>query len=497
MKIGKFLLRSFKLERPEMNQTEQNHSLNSGSESNHKMKQLWLDIRESIAGSQRDFTQGSIGRAILLLSIPMVLELVMESIFAVVDIFFVSKLGPDAVATVGLTESMLTIIYAVGIGLSMAATAIVARRTGEKDAEGASVAAVQAILVGFLVSTPIMVLGIFFAPQLLKLMGASESIVSSGYIYTAIMLSTNAVIMLLFIINAIFRGVGDAAVAMRVLWLANAINIVLDPCLILGLGPFPELGIKGAAIATSIGRGIGVIYQLYTLQKKSGRIHIAKKHMKVQFDVMKRLLRLSLGGIGQFIIATSSWVGLVRIMAVFGSEALAGYTIAIRIVIFSILPSWGMSNAAATLVGQNLGAKKPDRAEKSVWITAIINMVFLGLIAVVFISFPEFLVGIFTNEAQVIKIGSECLRVISYGYLFYAYGMIMIQAFNGAGDTTTPTKMNFFCFWLFEIPVAYALALPFGFNETGVFIAIVLAESLLGVVGIMLFRRGKWKEREV
>jgi putative MATE family efflux protein len=483
-----------------MDQEQNNPAKSLALESNQasgRLSQLWKDIRESIAGSQRDFTEGSIGRAILLLSIPMVLELMMESVFAVVDIFFVSKLGPNAVATVGLTESMLTIVYAIGIGLSMAATAMVARRTGEKDKEGASVAAVQAIWVGFVVSLPIMGLGIFFAPNLLQLMGASEEIVSSGYVYTAIMLGTNVVIMLIFIINAIFRGVGDAAVAMRVLWLANGINIVLDPCLILGLGPFPELGIKGAAIATSIGRGTGVILQLYTLQRKSGRIHIARNHMRLQIAVMKRLLRLSLGGIGQFIIATSSWVGLVRIMAVFGSEALAGYTIAIRIIIFSILPSWGMSNAAATLVGQNLGAKKPDRAEKSVWISAIINMIFLAGVGLVFIAFSEFLVRIFTSEPEVVSIGAKCLRVISYGYLFYAYGMIMIQAFNGAGDTATPTKMNFFCFWLFEIPLAYLLALQLGFDELGVYVAIVLAESLLGVVGVILFRRGKWKEREV
>ncbi|MFQ5675060.1 MAG: MATE family efflux transporter [bacterium] len=462
-----------------------------------KLNTILKDIREAVAGSQQDFTQGSIGRAILLLSVPMVLEMAMESIFAVVDIFFVSKLGSDAVATVGITESMLTIVYAIGIGLAMATTAMVARRIGEKNPEGASIGAVQAILAGIFISLPVSVTGILFAPKLLELMGASSAIVGSGNMYTAIMLGGNVVIMLLFIINSVFRGAGDAAIAMRVLWLANLINIILDPCLIFGLGPFPELGIKGAAIATTIGRGTGVLFQFYLLQRKDGRIRVFKDNLKIQFAVMKRLLRLSLGGIGQFIIATSSWIGLVRIMAVFGSEALAGYTIAIRIIVFSILPSWGMSNAAATLVGQNLGAQKPDRAEKAVWKTAMVNMVFLCAIGVVFNIFSEFLVRLFTDEPKVVAIGADCLRFISFGYPIYAYGMIMIQAFNGAGDTTTPTVMNFFVFWLIEIPVAYVLALSLGFNERGVYLAIILAESLLGIIGIILFRRGRWQKKVV
>lgn len=467
------------------------------SEPGNVLAGLWRDIRQAVAGSERDFTEGSIGRAILLLSIPMVLELAMESVFAVVDIFFVSKLGSDAVATVGLTESMLTIVYSIAMGLSVAATAVVARRTGEKDSEGASVAAVQAITAGFIVSVPIMFLGIFGSRILLQLMGLSASVITSGHLYTAVMLGGNVVIMSIFVINAIFRGVGDAAAAMRILWLANLINIILDPCLIFGLGPFPELGIKGAAVATLIGRGTGVIVQLYLLQRKGGRIHIARRHMKIRFHVMKRVLRLSLGGIGQSIIATSSWIGLMRIMAVFGSESLAGYTIAIRIIIFSILPSWGMSNAAATLVGQNLGANKPGRAERSVWISGFVNMVFLVGIAVLFFSSAEFLVRLFATEPKVVEIGAKCLRYLSLGYVSYAYGMVMTQAFNGAGDTATPTKINFLCFWLLEIPLACALALIFGLDEVGVFLSIIIAESALGLLGIVLFRRGKWKEKVV
>ncbi|UCH96522.1 MAG: MATE family efflux transporter [Candidatus Aminicenantes bacterium] len=464
---------------------------------NTKLKNLWEDIVEAVRGTDRDFTDVKLSRAILLLAIPMVLEMLMESIFAVVDIFFVSKVGSDAVAAVGITESVLTIVYSVGGGLGVATTAMVARRIGEKNAKGASTAAVQAIFAGLGVSLVISVPGVFFAKGLLRLMGASTGVVETGYMYTAIIIGSNGLIMLLFIINSIFRSSGDAAISMRVLWLANIINIILDPCLIFGFGPFPELGIKGAAIATALGRGLAVLYQFTLLFKGRGRVKINIKQFKINFKVMKRLISLSLGGIGQSLIATSSWIGLVRIIAVFGSEVLAGYTIAIRMIVFSLLPSWGLSNAASTLVGQNLGAKKPGRAERAVWVTGFSNMVFLGIIAVIFILFPEPLVRIFIKEAGVVTSGAGCLRFISYGYLFYAFGMVIVQGFNGAGDTATPMKINFFCFWLLEIPLAWVLALPMGLKEKGVYVAIVIAESVLTTVGILIFRRGKWKQREV
>ena len=461
------------------------------------MSRLWNDIIESIKGTEQDFTQGKIGRAILLLSIPMVLEMVMESVFAVTDIFFVSKLGADAIATVGITESLMTIIYAVGMGLSMATTGMIARRIGEKRPDKASETAVQSLILALISSVFIAIPGFLFSSEILKMMGGSQWVIIYGKNYAGIMLGANFVIMLLFINNAIFRSAGDAAISMRVLWIANIINIILDPCFIFGLGPFPKLGVAGAAVATTLGRSVGVLYQLYLLGNGRGRIRIHRRILVVRPKIILRLLTLSVGGIGQFIISTSSWVGLYRIMAVFGSEALAGYTIAIRIVIFSLLPSWGMSNAAATLVGQNLGARQPRRAEKSVWITGFINTGFLLIIALVFFSIPDQLVSFFTSDEAIKSVGIDCLRIISLGYVFFSFGMVMSQAFNGAGDTNTPTLLNFICFWLIEIPLAWILSRNLELNEKGIFLAIVISESLLGILGIILFRRGKWKLKEV
>ena len=458
---------------------------------------IWSSIREALRGSHQDFTAGSLNRAILLLAIPMILEMVLESLFAVVDVFWVGRLGADAVATVGLTESLLSLVFAIGLGLSLSTTAMVARRIGEKDPAAAAVAGVQAILLGLTVSVLVGVPCSFYAPNLLRLMGASPQIVSVGSGYARIALGGGGVIMMLFLNNAIFRGAGDAAIAMRLLWVSNIINLVLDPCLIFGWGPFPKLGVTGAALATFTGRSIGVLYQFYRLLRGTERIRILTSQLQVNFQVLLRLLRVSLTGILQFAIAHTSWIGLVRIVSVFGSAALAGYTIAIRILIFAILPSWGLSNAAATLVGQNLGAKQPDRAQISVWRTGFYNMLFLGFIGVIFLLFATPIIRLFTNDPVVVPLAAACLRILSYGNIGYAYGMVMLQAFNGAGDTVTPTIVHFFGFWMLEIPLAYFLAIPAHVGANGVYISIVVAEATIAAAGILLFRRGRWKGQQI
>lgn len=461
------------------------------------LKMFFRDVAEAVSGTEQDFTEGRLGRAILLLSIPAVLEMIMESIFVVADIFFVSRLGSDAVATVGLTESLITVVYAISLGLATATTSMVSRRIGEKQPDKASHTAVQAILAGLLVSVVIAVPGLLFAEELLDLMGASREISEGMSAYTRIMLGSNIVIMLLFIINAVFRSAGDAAVAMRVLFLGNLLNLVLDPCLIFGLGPFPEMGITGAAVATVIGRGIAVIYQLWLLFFGRMRVSLTLKHLRIDFLVIARLFRLSMGSIGQNLIGTSSWIALVRIISVFGSEIVAGYTIAIRVITFVLLPSWGIANAASTLVGQNLGAGKPERAEKSVMVTGIVNMILLGLVGTFLVLFPGPVIRLFIDEPGVVNSGIEGLRIISIGFIAYGFGMVLVNSFNGAGDTTTPLKINIFAFWCIEIPLAWFLALKSGMNESGVFIAIVVAESLMTLTAWLIFRRGKWKLKKV
>lgn len=465
---------------------------------NHQsIKINFRNIREAISGTDQDFTTGSLSRAIFLLSIPMVLEMIMESLFAITDIYFVSRLGAEAVATVGITESLITIIYAFAVGLSMGTSALVSRRIGEKRKDEASNAACQGILTGGVISLLIAIPGVIYAQDILLLMGLSLKVASEYASYTAIMLGGNLVIMLLFIINAVFRSAGDAVISMRVLWMANLVNIILDPILIFGWGPIPAMGIAGAAIATNIGRGLAVLYQFYLLFNGKGRVTLLVNNLRVDFNVMAKLIRISLGGVGQTIIATSSWIAMVRIISVFGSDIIAGYTIAIRIVIFSLLPSWGLSNAASTLVGQNLGAERPDRAEKSVWFTGKINLILLGIIGLALIVNPSFFIRFFIDNPLVIDAGARCLRIISYGFLAYGFGMVIIQAFNGAGDTRTPTWINFICFWMIEIPLAYFLAIPVGFGENGVFYSIVIAETLLTLSAFFMFRRGRWKENKV
>src|SRR5437016_2960219 len=458
---------------------------------------FWSNVRQALRGSEQDYTRGPIGRAIFLLAIPMVLEMAMESIFAVTDVFFVGRLGPDAVATSGLTESMLTLVYALAMGLGIGTTAVVARRVGEKDREGAANAAVQATALGIAGAVLLGGLGVTFAPRLLALMGAAPAVLRLGSGYTRVMLGGEATIVVLFVVNAVFRGAGDAAIAMRVLWLANAINIVLGPCFIFGLGPFPELGVTGAAVATTIGRGTGALYAISRLLRPGSRIAVQRRHLRLDMPVMRTVARLSGSGALQSIIGMASWIGLVRIVATFGSQALAGYTIGIRIVVFALLPSWGMSNAAATMVGQALGARDPDRAERAVWRACLYNLVFLSAIGLAFVVFAAPIVSAFTSDPVVLGYGVECLRIISSGFAFYAYGMVLSQSFNGAGDTFTPTMLNLIVFWLWEIPLAWALAVALGMGPRGAFLAVAVAFSTLAVAAGAIFRRGRWKRTAI
>jgi putative MATE family efflux protein len=462
-----------------------------------QIRQILTDIREAIAGTERDFTSEKLGRAIFLLSVPMVLEMAMESVFAIVDIFFVSKLGAETVAVVGITESLMTVIYALGIGLGTAATAVVSRRIGEKDPKAASRAAGQAIITGGAISLLLAIPSMIFYRDILGLMGVSDESIKDYGGYTLIIMGTNIVIMLLFINNAIFRSSGDAAISMRVLWFANIINIILDPILIFGWGMVPALGVEGAAIATSIGRGLGVLFQFYLLFRGKHRIRLNLRSLVPDWLIIRNLLRLSAGATGQYLIATSSWIVLVRIISLFGSQAVAGYTIAIRVMVFMLLPSWGISNATSTLVGQNLGAKRPDRAERSVWITGYVNMVFLGLIGLVLALIPHSFIRLFIQDPAVVRYGSECLRIMSYGFIAYGLGMVLVGTLNGAGDTATPTWINFFCYWILEIPVAYVLSVNFGWKETGVFVSILVAETAMTLLALFFVRRGKWKLRMV
>ncbi|MBC8052279.1 MAG: MATE family efflux transporter [Sphingobacteriaceae bacterium] len=458
---------------------------------------IWRQLKNAIQGTEEDYTEIPMKKAIFLLAVPMILELVMESTFAVVDIFFVSKLGPSAVATVGLTETYLFLLYSIGMGLAMSVTAIIARRVGEKNKKDAAVSAIQSIILASMASLPFAIAGIFFAKDMLTLMGADQWSINHGYRYTQWMLGGNVVIMLLFVINAIFRGAGDAAIAMRILWISNGINIVLCPLLIFGWGPIPALGIEGAAIATNIGRGAGVLTQLWILVKGGKHIQVKLSQLCWNAKSMLGILRTSVGGIGQMIVAMTSWIFLMRILAEIGSEAVAGATITIRIMMFTMMPAWGLSNAAATLVGQNLGAGNPDRAESAVWKTGKYNMIFLVCVSVVYFFFNEQLMRVFTNDPKVIDIGSEWLRILSFSYFVYGWWMVSTQAFNGAGDTKTPTKINLVFFWLIQIPLSWYLAIQLDWAASGVFWAVFISETSVGLFSLWLFNRGGWKTVKV
>lgn len=458
------------------------------------LKRWFAFFGEAVRDNDEDFTSGPIRRALGLLAIPMMLEMAMESIFAVVDIAFVSRLGTDAVAAVGITEALITVLYAVAIGLGMGLTAMVARRIGEKDPEGAALVTGQSIWIGAALSIFIGVAGVTYARELLELMGASSGVIEQGAGFTAVLLGGSSSIIYLFLLNAAFRGAGDATVALRSLWVANGINIVLDPCFIFGLGPFPEMGVTGAAVATTIGRSVGVIYQLWYLAGGRARIHLRLSHLRLVPTLAARLLGISAGGIIQFLVATASWIGVMRIVAIYGSSAIAAYTIALRMMEFTFLPAWGLGNAAATLVGQNLGANQPGRAEQSAWQAAKYNAWFMAAAGIVFLLFAPWIAGLFTSDADVLRWGTNCLRILSIGFPMYAVGMVIVQSFNGAGDTVTPAFLNLICFWVVQIPLAWFLATATPLQPNGAFAAIVVAESLLTILSVILFRNGKWKQ---
>ena len=458
---------------------------------------LWHDVLQTMAGKERDYTRGPLVQAIILLAIPMVLEMAMESLFGVVDIFFVGRLGPEAVAVVGVTETILTLVFATAVGLSSAATAMVARRVGAGDRDGASHAAVQAILLGIVASVVTAAVGIFYAEDLLRMMGASDETIAFGANYTRIVFLGSVSIYLLFLVNAIFRGAGDPSLSLRALWLANLINMVLDPLLIFGFGPIPALGLTGAAIATTLGRGVGVLYQIKLLLEHHGHLEVGLKHLRPSAAILGTLTRVAWPGMLQFLISSASWLGVVRVLTTFGDAAIAGYTIALRIVVFAILPSWGLCSAAGTLVGQCLGAKKPERAEKAVWTAGLVNLVVMSGAALIFVIFAPKIVGLFTSDPRAVAEGAETLRYMAYGFPLFAYGMVISQGFNGAGDTDTPTWMNLASYWCWQLPLAWFLALQLEWGSTGVYAALGIAEATRGLLGILLFRRGTWKQRKL
>ena len=460
-----------------------------------KAASIFRLIKDAIVGGEQNFTEGSINRAIFLLSVPMIIEMGFESLLAVVDIFFISRLNNnDAVTAVGLTETVIALVYSIAMGLGMAATAMVARRIGEKDVPGAAVSAVNAMYIGLVLSVAISIAGFFFYHDVLQIMGASEAVIEVGSPFTRLMLVGNLSIVSLFLVNAIFRGAGNAAIAMHSLVIANVTNMVLDPILIFGWGPVDAMGVQGAAVATTIGRSVGVLYQVFFLVRGKGIVKFRREDLRADWEIIGRLLKVSAGNIGQFLISTASWLFLARIIVNFGSAAFAGYQFAIRVIVFTILPSWGMANAAATLVGQNLGAQKPERAEKSVWRAGFLNMVFLGLISIVFFFGSEQILRFFSADEEVVRYGTQCLRIVSLGYVFYGYGMVIVQSFNGAGDSRTPTILNLILYWFFQIPLAYVLSMMLGFEASGAFWAVAITESMIAVVAIIVFRQGNWKK---